>query len=287
MFVGQCTHTDTRDVGMFQLVLQPPLPVTNALYRCDKVFHWSHLVPLYKTQVQHGLAILTGDELRCYVVEGSHLRRLADVNLTIHRQNRHKCGGQSQNRYLHQRQNQIDAFIKESAERLNIAYMDLEVTGKPRVASLVLAGTGEVKDMVFAHSSLHAKLRSIIPSVISLANPQEVYKALELARPYFQGADYKIEKATLNRLNQLLADPAFTDTVVYGPCELERAANLALVKELVVHASVVNHFAVVIEMSKQNGATIVTLETLSEEAQMFLDGYGGAMAILFHAVASP
>jgi len=284
--VGLCTHGETGQEAVVQFAVQPPLPVATSLYRCDKVFHWETLLPLYKTQVSYGLAIISGEEMRCFMVHGTELRKLSEASLAIHRQNRHKCGGQSQNRYLNQRQNQIAAFIKELAERLNAAFLDLDVSGKPRVQSLVLAGSGEIKDMVFAHPSLNAKLKAVIPAVIALGDTQDTPRALTLARSYFQGANLKMEQAVWAHLQELLSDPVASATVVYGPAELARAAADGLIKELTVHASVMSQFQDVVDASRAGGATIITLECLNEEAALFVQGYGGAMAVLYHGASA-
>lgn len=284
LFVGLCVDQVTREEQVVQVCFQPPQAITRSLYRCDKVFHYDALLPLYKMQTPHGLAIIAGEDMQCYMVQGNTLQKTTGGSIGIHRRNRHKCGGMSSNRFLHQRQNQMAAFTKALAETLNDVYMDQVESGKPRVQSLVLAGSGEMKEAVAAHPSLHPQLRSAIATVLALADTADHAHALTLAQPHFRGVDVRAETSTLNRLQRMLQDSSQVDLIVYGSSQLARAASEGMVKELIIHSSVEEANESIVTQCRELGATCSVLEANTESSSLFCSGFGGIMAVLFHAL---
>ncbi len=280
IFVGCALNIKTGAEQEIAQLIIPTRPIAQALYRCDKIFHVDQLVALFGSERMHGLVIIGGEESRALIVCGTSIKKAADTN--VDRMNRHRCGGQSSNRFLHIRQSQIADYVQRVVAMIHETYFDA-TQGKLIVQSIVLAGTGEIKDQVQA--LMTSSIKQAVMATLSIANLDDTHAILQRALPYFQGANVIEEAKTRNRFCNMLKQDSTSDRMVYGQAQIQEAAENGNVKELLVYESAIGHVITteIIDMCKACGATIHTLKVINDEAQRFIEGYGGVLALLYHS----
>jgi len=135
----------------------PPLPIKEALYRCDRIFRLDNIIPLFEIHEQLGIIVVGGELCEIWVKEHSRLERLRV--LTIHRQKHQKKGGQSQMRFARTRLNQISEWISHICETI------IEVLPKSVANDVVIGGNGEIFERLCtstADSGLTGRIRQTI-----------------------------------------------------------------------------------------------------------------------------
>jgi len=232
---------------------------------------------LYKDHTCYGVVLIAGEEVQMYKVAGTKIDKVYDI--IIHRQNRHKCGGQSQNRYLNQRQSQISSYIKKICEMMNSNYIDYD-EGKASVEGIVVAGNGEIKDSVIESQFLDKLVKCKIKRVITVSECS-ITAVLKQCQDIFSECDIQAESKIIDGVYEHLSTSL--DTVVYGFDNIKRYIDESLVKKLIVHSECKLEKEYIIK-AKNNGCIVIELTLHTERGEEFLSSYGGMIGILFYPI---
>lgn len=150
-----CGYIDTsalaalRETNDCVLYFEPPFPIKNFVYFCDKRFHLDEIFPLFEhTEEEKKFAVCivrgTDSEVFQYLPDMDLFKSLGDVQGNV--RNNHCRGGQSQNRYQRLRENDVNEIVKKIANLCERTCLDGDKL--PLVHSLVLVGPGERKRQV-------------------------------------------------------------------------------------------------------------------------------------------
>jgi peptide chain release factor subunit 1 len=110
-FAGNISENESKvDIEVFSL--EPPVPVTTRLYRCDQNFVLEPLEAQLDANVVYGLIVLDKREATVGLLKGSYIEKL--FNLTSGVPGKYKTGGQSSARFARLREQAAKEFIIES-----------------------------------------------------------------------------------------------------------------------------------------------------------------------------
>jgi len=93
-FAGNISGNESKvDIEVFSI--EPPLPITTRLYRCDQTFVLDELEKQLESNSIHGLVVMDKREATIGLLKGSYIEKLH--NLTSGVPGKYKTGGQCQN----------------------------------------------------------------------------------------------------------------------------------------------------------------------------------------------
>lgn len=135
-------ETGNEKKGKFEL--EPPKPIRNYKYLCDKRFHVEYIEDLYVSYEKYGILLLLGQEYQIWTLEGTTLHRLVNVSKSL--PNHHCRGGYSQNRLERLRQESVDMYMKSINEKLEKVFLDSEY--QSTIKGLIIIGNAEKKTQI-------------------------------------------------------------------------------------------------------------------------------------------
>ena len=132
---------------MFSLLIEPPKPIRQRLYMCDKRFHLDNILEMYKSTVSYGFVLVSGKEYLFYIVDvvgkSKHIKLINHNDLV--KQKTHKKGGQSAVRFQRQEAIKKANNIKHVTDSILDVYTN---NNKSIINKLIIAGCGPIKNEI-------------------------------------------------------------------------------------------------------------------------------------------
>ena len=124
------------------VAIVPPRCIKIHLYRCDSKFIVDPLEDLFASTQAYGIVTVTGEEATLNTVCGRDVHHHETITTFI--KNKHKRGGQSQNRFQRLRCIQVDAYVKTVSESAVALYRTdsiahVFITGAAEKCRLIMA----------------------------------------------------------------------------------------------------------------------------------------------------
>ena len=256
----------------------PPIPLKINKYLCDNTFHTEYLHPLFKNYESYGLVMISGEDMLAYNINGTQINELYKYN--IHRQKRQKKGGQSAARFSRIREGQIHEYVKTCVDILNRLYMNYEES-IPNIKGLIIAGIGDIKELIVKSEFLECKLSEIVTRVINISE-LNIHAVLPLINDIILEIDIQEECVILRTIQEHIR---MMKCVVYGYEDVYKNIQQGLIKDLYVHKSKLQDFGIeYVEQLKQLGGNVIELSIQNTESQTFINGYGGVIGILWFEI---
>jgi len=263
---GLALFSGTAESGKVELVvIEPPRPIRENVYRCDRRFHVDLIAPLFVDDPRvYGIVAITGTETQLWVGNATQAAQASTLSARL--QKRQKKGGQSQARIARLAEETRARYVRAIIERMNAEFASVDT---PLHGILVL-GAGELARAVASSSLLDYRLK-LLPIVVDR-------RALDMSAlaPTLETLDFDVlfaeDTSLLDALWERLdcEDPC----IVYGAAYIERCVELGLVKTLIVAGgrSVKPSIASLID-------NVIQLRTHCPR----LDAFGGVLAELYYA----
>lgn len=148
------------DVGadqthMTQNVIQPPLPVSTFMYRCDSVFYLAQLEEMLGDDELYGLIVIDRSEATIGIISGKRIEMV--YNLPSRVPSKHGKGGQSARRFERLIEIAAHDFYKKVGEHVDQAFLDRE-----NLKGILVGGPGSTKDYFISKEFLHHELKKKI-----------------------------------------------------------------------------------------------------------------------------
>jgi len=209
--------------------IEPFKPVSRSLYMCDNKFHTDELHRMLESDEKYGFIIVDGTGTLYGTVSGSQREVLH--KFTVELPKKHGRGGQSKNRFARIRMERRHNYVRKVAELATQMYI---VNNLPNVNGLVLAGSAEFKDTLFASELFDPRLKAIVMKIVDIAHPFEVgfNQAIDLSADALAGVKLMQEK----KLVQRFFDEIATDSSKYcfGIADSQKCLEMGAIETLVV-----------------------------------------------------
>jgi peptide subunit release factor 1 (eRF1) len=202
----------------------PDLPITKNYYYCGNKFLTESIINLYNDDHKtYGLLIVSGEETIYYELLGKECLETKKIASTsVHRLKKQKKGGQRAPLYQRARLEQVSLYVKKIIELLNKNVKD-------SVSGIVIAGIGEIKDMIKSHDVLYPSVKQKIKTVVSTSTI-EVDKVLSLIKQHFVIINNNDEKKTIEKIQNIIAlNP---DKLIFGIKEIREKTELGMVETI-------------------------------------------------------
>lgn len=211
------------------LLFNPPNPIKQFFYRCDKKFHLNDLIKLYETDENYAIVLISGKRTEYYLYNANQTKFIKGFDESL--PNQHKTGGQSAQRFGRIRDEKIGWYVKKIIEFMIKFYI---IDNKFSYAGLIIAGPAEMKKLV-REENLFIKYfhKNLLKTLtISEITSQSIYQVINLASDVLTSE--ATEKNLLFIFEQILTDPNKIDLIIFGIQETINAFKLGLLKEIYV-----------------------------------------------------
>lgn len=191
-------------------VITPPRNVTTSLYRCDKQFIVDPLLPLFAPRLKYGVVEVGGEVTTLYEIHGCDISKVATVTSNI--RNKHKRGGQSQNRFQRLRVIQIGSYISTIVEEIETCFRAADIQ--------IIVLTGCIDKRLLVEKALPGQLKEKTETSTQTVNI--------IAGTYC--IETRIEEREIAQFYQALT----VDMAVYGIKETQDALELGQLSTVLV-----------------------------------------------------
>lgn len=226
-FVGH-KSTGSDQSEMVAYVIEPPLPITTFLYRCDSSFYVEPLEEMLTEKEIYGLLLLDRRECTIGMLKGKRVD-LIDY-MTSRVPGKHGRGGQSQRRF--ERLTEVAAhewFIKcgEKASDIFLGEKDLK--------GVFVGGSGPTKQYFIDEGYLHYEIQNKIIDLFDTGYTDEfgLKELVSAASETMSNLKISQEKTVMKRF---LKEITKTDKslAVYGEHQIRKALSMGVVDTLLL-----------------------------------------------------
>jgi peptide chain release factor subunit 1 len=213
------------DIEVFSL--EPPVPVTTRLYRCDQNFVLEPLEAQLDANVVYGLIVLDKREATVGLLKGSYIEKL--FNLTSGVPGKYKTGGQSSARFARLREQAAKEFYHRIADVCNKEFLE-----KKELKGIIIGGPGHSKNEFFDGDFLNNEVKKKVIGTKDVTYTDEIglEYLVEISSDLLATEDVTSEKEALNKFFSTLSTEA--KRVVYGLKDVEKALEYGAVQILII-----------------------------------------------------
>ena len=155
--IGLAFFVGHYDIGadqthMTQNVIEPPLPLTTFMYRCDSEFYLGQLENMLGDDEVYGLIVIDRSESTIGLISGKRIEML--YNLPSRVPSKHGKGGQSARRFERLIEIAAHDFYKKTGEHVDQAFLELK-----GLKGILVGGPGSTKDYFISKDFIHHELK--------------------------------------------------------------------------------------------------------------------------------
>ena len=226
-FVGH-KSVGSDKTEMVAYVIEPPMPITTFLYRCDSLFYTEPLEQIFTEKEIYGLLLIDRRECTVGILRGNRVEMLKYMTSQV--PGKHGRGGQSQRRF--ERLTEIAAhewFVKCGDKASEIFQTEEEIKG------IFIGGPGPTKQYFVEENYLHYEIQDKIVDTFDTGYTDE-YGLRELVSAASETmTNLKISKEK-KIMKQFLKEVTKTDgsLAVYGEVQVRKALEMSVINVLLL-----------------------------------------------------
>ena len=254
-FVGH-KSVGSDKTEMVAYVIEPPMPVTTFLYRCDSLFYTEPLEQIFTEKEIYGLLLIDRRECTIGMLRGNRVELLKYMTSQV--PGKHGRGGQSQRRF--ERLTEIAAhewFVKCGDKASEIFRTEEEIKG------IFVGGPGPTKQYFVEENYLHYEVQDKIIDTFDTGYTDE-YGLRELVSAASETmTNLKISKEK-KIMKQFLKEVTKTEgsLAVYGEVHVRKALEMSVVNTLLLSENL-RKFRIKLKCSS---CGYTEMRTISEDA---------------------
>ncbi|MBD3319189.1 peptide chain release factor 1 [Candidatus Woesearchaeota archaeon] len=267
--------TGGNDVQVWSI--EPPMPINQRIYRCDKDFQLDILEELMDTKEVYGMVVLDTRDAIIAILKGSAIIPLTKTH--SHVPGKFKAGGQSAKRFSMNRDLAKKEHLKKVAE-----YIKNEFLNRDGLKGILIGGPGPIKYELVEGNFITGDIQKKIIAIKDLSYTEEfgLHELLDKCQDILADEEVAQEKKIVGEmLDRLVRDP---QKVAYGQVNVKKALEMGAVEDLliseVVDAAVIDELE---EIAKQFNTTVHIISTDTREGVQ-LKEIGGFGALLRYEV---
>ncbi len=255
------------------ILLEPPKPIIEFIYLCDKRFHTELIKPLYQNYDKYGIIIIGGEEVKLYTICGTEIKKLDRDKIRITKN--HNKGGQSAQRFGRIRDNEIQQYIAQCNELIREYYLENDL---PIIKCLVIAGMADKKDKLYA--TIHQKLKDITHK-ITISDKDNIKSVIEKSKKIFNAKEKELKD--LREFYDHIQKN--TDRAIYGIKEVIETLENCCLQKILIHESFRDDIYVredIKQKCKETNCQYIEIMSINCLTDEMYKGYGGIVGISWY-----
>jgi len=276
VFAGNVSQVEGQsDLQLWDV--EPPIPLKNRLYRCDKDFVLEPLQEQLEVDEIYGLLVMDRKEATIGVLEGKRIEMLTHMTSGI--PSKVRAGGQSSQRFHRITEGLTRDFYKRIAEEIKKAFFE-----NPKLKGIIVGGPIPTKDEFLDNKYLTTQLQDKVLGRVDIGDTDESgLKELVLkAEDILASQEIIYEKKLMERFFNTLGEKP--DLVVYKEKDVKKALEYGAVDLLFISKNFDKTLGkTFLKVAKDTGAKIEIISTETDEGKQFenLSGIGGILRYKF------
>ena len=207
--------------------LEPPVPLSTRIYRCDKEFVLEPLREMMEIKDFYGLVIMDRREANIAILKGKSIIPLVNTHSRV--PGKFKAGGQSAQRFARLREGAAKEFYTKIGE-----YMKEQFLNKNGLKGIILGGPGPTKYDFFEGNYITNDVKKKIIAIKDMTYTGEfgLQELLEKSQDVLAQEEVTEEKQIVTKFLDLLATKP--RMVSYGEKEVSETIKLGMVDTLLL-----------------------------------------------------
>jgi len=207
--------------------MEPPLPLHQRLYRCDKTFVTEPLEDMGEETSIYGLLVIDKREADIALLKGKVIVPLTRSTSNVPGKTR--AGGQSAHRFERLREGAAKEFYRKVAEHMKANFL-----GNKKLKGIIIGGPGHTKQEFLDQSQLVDELKKKIIAMkdISYTGEFGLQELLEKSEDVLSEEEVIEEKKTMQKFFNTLAKDS--DKVEYGKDAVMKVIKMGAVETLLL-----------------------------------------------------
>ena len=227
VFVGH-KNVGSDQTEMVAYLIEPPLPITTFLYRCDSSFYLEPLEEMLAEDEIYGLFLIDRRECTIGVLRGKRVEILS--HLTSRVPGKHGRGGQSQRRFERLTEIAAHEWFVECGEKISNIFLK-----EKNLKGIFVGGPGPTKQYFVDSNYLHHEIQKKIIAVLDTGYTDEsgIRELVSAASEVMSNLKIAKEKNIVKRFLQEVTNKN-KSRAVYGEEEVRKALNMGAVDTLLL-----------------------------------------------------
>ncbi len=225
-FVGE-GKTDGNKTEMVSEIVEPPLPLSMYLYRCDSSFYIEPLKEMLEEKDVYGLLLIDRRECTIGFLHGSNVDTAAYMTSRV--PGKHSRGGQSAGRFERLIEVAANEWFKKAGEKASKLFLS-----KDNLQGILIGGPGPTKRSFANQDYLDYRVKDSVIGIYDTGYTDEfgLREIVDAAIDDLHEMDIIREKKVMKRFMRELKTNS--GLAVYGEKEVQRALTIGAVDELII-----------------------------------------------------
>jgi peptide chain release factor subunit 1 len=226
-FVGHKSISSDQ-TEMVAYVIEPPLPVTTFLYRCDSSFYVEPLEEVFTEREIYGLLLLDRRECTIGILRGNKVELLKYMTSQV--PGKHGRGGQSQRRFERLTEIAAHEWFVKCGEKASEIFLTEE-----KLKGIFVGGSGPTKQYFIDEDYLHYEIQNKIIDTFDTGYTDEFGLKELVSAASETMTDLKIskEKKVMKRFLKEVTKTG-KSLAVYGETQVRKALEMGVVDTLLL-----------------------------------------------------
>ncbi len=243
--------------------LEPPVPLSLRLYRCDNVFVVEPLEELINlAEGSYGLVVVDTREATFGILRGRKIDVIKRLKSLV--PGKMRAGGQSSVRFQRVRQNLLRDWLNKIADTMRELYSDIK-----DLKGIIIGGPGPIKEEVY-QNYLDNETKKKVLGIVDTAYTDEygLKEILERGKKYFLKEDVIREKELVGEFFEHIAKD--DGLVIYGEEDVKNALEMGAVRVVLVSEDLpVEKLEEIVKMAKEYGSEVFIVSKDTDEGAQF------------------
>jgi len=213
---------------MVAFIIEPPMPITTFLYRCDSLFYLEPLEAMMVEKEIYGLLLVDRRECTIGILKGNRVELLKYMTSQV--PGKHGRGGQSQRRFERLTEIAAHEWFVKCGERASEIFLAEE-----NIIGILVGGPGPTKHYFIDENYLHYEIQDKIVDLFDTGYTDEfgLKELVNAASDTMSNLKISKEKKIMKRF---LKEVTKTDgsLAVYGELQIRKALGMGVVDTLLL-----------------------------------------------------
>lgn len=249
--------------------IEPPHPIKNYFYFCDKKFHPEKIYDLYETQEENMMITVSGKETCIYIFNEIEVKLVK--RKTVELQNHHRRGGQSQNRIQRLADESHFNYITQIVDTLKLLKLN-------NVKNIVLFGPASKKDDLC--NRLPLELGSKVVAVETISGTESVAQLHARSLNYVKNVNAQEECKIVEQIYDLITEDR-DELLVFGLEDIDKLSDSYQLRKIIVHRNC-DYYDLVTSHAEK--CEIIVVRQQTEQIERFLRDFEGLVGVKYFAM---